>query len=403
MRLCVAVIFNKDKNRKLPRLISVLIGNKVKHFDLYREDSLKSIKKIKNDLNTIRELLLKANDKQIDIVCQNFRDLLNILELPLDARTYSVYDQHIPKVESSDCVRQEEIANVEILNVLNTLKLKNYQKILANSSVVYADLEKNGLYYNYIKVYPKWSQKTYTGRSKSLDFNIQGLATSDYVYSAFGNEGDVLIYFDWVCADIRIASMLAGDLKLAESFTDSDPYTHLANILNDANKMTEEGETITFDRDECKLILLRAINSMDYNNVVFEDAYPKLGDWIYKLSEKDVMTTILGRPFKIEEDKSRLSAFNGVMQGSVAHAMQIVMRKLWEAMGSKLVCEIHDSIVLSCKNDPKDIKAMVKQVCKVMVRPFDNVIEGDYVFPVKVSMGRKWKSLTHYKTIYDVE
>lgn len=400
MRLCVAVTFNRDKNRNLPRIISILIKGNTKHFDLYRDGSEKTVKHIKKDLAGIRELILKANDKSIPILCQDFRDLIKAVDLPIDFRDYNVYDQHMQRIESNNCITTDKETNEKILEELNALKYKSYQKILANSSVVYADMESNGLCYNYVKVFPKWSQKTYTGRSKSLDFNIQGLSTNDYVYSAFGQEGDMLLHFDWVCADIRVASIMSHDELLIESFKDSDPYSHLASLLNKANKVSDSGELIKFTRDECKLVLLKAINSLDFNSIVFEGAYPKLGNWIYKLSQRDSMTSILGRTFKIESDKNELSVFNGVMQGSVAHAMQIVMRRLWEAMGSKLVCDIHDSIVVSCKNDPNDIKCTIKQVVDVMLRPFEGFIEGDHVFPVKVSIGKKWKVYNHYKTIY---
>lgn len=400
MSVCIAIILNKNKNRNLPRLISLAIKGNVRHFDLYRDGSGKTIKQIRKELSTIRELLLQANERRITIICQDFRDVIRVIDLPIDFREYYVYDQHMPRIESDECYESDIAQNTIIINTMMTTKIKEYQNILANSAVVYADMEANGVYYNYVKVHPKWSQKTYTGRSKTLEFNLQGLNTQDIVYSAFSQENDILLLFDWVCADIRIASIMSDDDILKSSFIDSDPYTYLANLLNKANKTDEDGEVIRFTRDECKLVLLKAINSLDYNSIVFEGAYPKLGDWIFKLSQRDKMYTILGRQFEINEHKNILSVFNGVMQGSVAHAMQIVMRKLWERMGSKLVCDIHDSIVLSCKNDPIDIKSTIQQVSDIMLRPFDGLLDIDYVFPVKVSIGRRWKSYVHYKTFY---
>lgn len=400
MSVYIAVIFNKNKNKNLPRLISIAIRGNVKHFDLYRDGSGKSVKQIRKELAVIRELLLQANDRRIAIICQDFRDIIKALDLPIDYREYHVYDQHMPKVESDDCYESDIAHNALIVDILKSAKAKDYQKILSNSAVVYADMEANGVHYNYIKMYPKWSQKTYTGRSKTLEFNLQGLSTQDIVYSAFSHESDVLLLFDWVCADIRIASIMSDDDILKRSFVDSDPYTYLANLLNSANKTSDDGEVIRFSRDECKLVLLKAINSLDHNSIVFDSAYPKLGDWIYKLSQRTKMHTILGRQFEISDQKNVLSVFNGVMQGSVAHAMQIVMRKLWEKMGSKLVCDIHDSIVISCRNEPVDIRSTVQQVTDIMLRPFDGLLDNDYVFPVKVSIGKKWKSYSHYKTFY---
>jgi hypothetical protein len=402
-RLCIAVVFNRDKNRKHPRLISVLIQNKIYHFDLYRESSLKTLKQIKADITKIRELIIKANDKGHEIVCQDFRDLVETLELPIDQRDYNVYDMHLPKQESNDCIKADEQKNSEIIDVLVSTKVKLYQKVLANSSVVYADLERSGLMYNYTSINPKWSQKTYTGRSKSLEFNIQGLATQDIVGTVFGKETDVLIHFDWVCADIRIASIMSGDDVLSNAFIKTDPYTMLSDILNKACE--DNNSESTFSRDECKLILLKGINSLDFNSVVFDKAFPKLGTWIFRLSDKDAMTSIMGRIFRMTDDKTKLSVFNGVMQGSVAHAMQIVMRKLWEKMGSKIVCDIHDSIVVSCPADQKEISMIIDQVCEIMLRPFAGILNDDdgedFRFPVKVSIGKKWKSYKYLKTVYN--
>lgn len=398
-RLCIAVVFNRDKNRKHPRLISVLIQNKIYHFDLYRESSLKTLKQIKIDVNKIKELIIKANDKGHEIFCQDFRDLIIALELPIDQRDYNVYDLHMPRQDSNECIKSDEQKNSEVIDILATAKSKIYQKILANSSIVYADLERSGLMYNYTHINPKWSQKTYTGRSKSLEFNIQGLSTQDIVGTVYGKETDVLIHFDWVCADIRVASIMSGDDVLSNSFIKSDPYTMLSDILNRA--CADNKSESTFNRDECKLILLKGINSLDFNSVVFDRAFPKLGSWIYKLSEKDAMTSILGRVFRMTDEKTKLSVFNGVMQGSVAHAMQIVIRKLWEKMGSKIVCDVHDSIVLACPADQKEITMTIKQVCEVMLRPFDGILEDDFTFPVKVSIGKKWKSYKYLRTIYE--
>jgi hypothetical protein len=35
-----------------------------------------------------------------------------------------------------------------------------------------------------------------------------------------------------------------------------------------------------------------------------------------------------------------------------------------------------------------------------MLRPFDGVLEEDYVFPVKVSVGKKWRAYRHFKDYY---
>jgi len=399
-RAYIAVIFNRDKNKKLPRFISFLIDGKTYKFDLYREGSLKTIKQIKKETLKARECFLKLNDKNFEIVCQDFRDLITVLDLPIDYREYNVFDFHMARKDSDDCVRSDERYTEEIFEEMAKHKVNVYQKYLANSSIVYADLENSGLLYNYTHIQPIWSQRTHTGRSKSLEFNIQGLSTKDHVTTIYGSENDVLIHFDWICADIRVASMLSNDKALTSAFVDSDPYTKLASILNDASKQKELDQT--FSRDECKLILLRCINSLDYNSIVFDKAYPDLGDWIMRLSARDSMSTVLGRKFIVTDEKNRLSSFNGVMQGSVAHAMHIAIRKIWEKMGSRIVCDIHDSIVVASPPDKAEINSTIRQVCDIMLRPFDGVLEEEYFFPVKVSIGKKWRAYRHFKDFYSV-
>ena len=107
-RAYIAVIFNRDKNKKLPRFISFLVDGKTYKFDLYREGSIKTIKQIKKETLKARECFLKLNDKNFEIVCQDFRDLITILDLPIDYREYNVFDFHMARKDSDDCVRSDE-------------------------------------------------------------------------------------------------------------------------------------------------------------------------------------------------------------------------------------------------------------------------------------------------------
>lgn len=397
--LYIAVMFNGDTNRKNLRCAAVRLGDKNMFFDLYRSGSERTIKQIKSDTKTIKEIILKASDSGRRVICQDFRDLLEHFDLPLDFRFYNVYDQHLNRIQNNGSIREDKTLIFEVLDHLSNCHVLEYQKLLSNSSVAYTSLNRQGIMYNYVRTFPVWSQRTTTGRSKTSGFNIQGLSTEDIVGSAFSTDKDLLILFDWICADIRVASIMSGDSVLMASFIDSDPYTRLMEILNENSN--KKGLETVFDREEAKLALLRSINALEYNSVVFTDAFPRLGDWVYKMSQKQTMSTILGRKFDVD-DRSRLSAFNAIMQGSVAHAMQNVMRRLWEKVGTRIVCDIHDSVVISCPKDPIELKNMIKIVSEVMIRPFEGYLDEDYVFPLKVSVGTKWRQYNHYKNIYRV-
>lgn len=386
----VTIVYNKEKrDLKLPKVIIVNKDNKNNIIRLYDNNANKSIKQIKIELEKLKTVILKYNDKGVKIVTDCFRNLVDALQLPLDMREYNVYDMHIHEM-----LYDEDGINLRI-GELQKRELRNYQKVLANSSIVFADMEKKGLYYNFSHVKPVWTQDTYSGRSKSTGFNIQGFTEHAKIQNISSLETDMLIHFDWICADIRVASILSDDENLKKSFARSDPYKYLMKSLNNSRK--EKGLEETFDRDECKLILLKGINSLDFRSMVFTNVYPRLGEWMSDVSSSDVSETMLGRKFHVTDEKNRLSVFNGVMQGSVAHAMQSVLRRVWLKLQDRLVCDVHDSIVLNVGNNRNDLMAVMKIVSEIMLDPF---MTGD-IFPIKVSIGKRWREYKNIATIYN--
>lgn len=107
---------------------------------------------------------------------------------------------------------------------------------------------------------------------------------------------------------------------------------------------------------------------------------------------------MLNRKFKLARAKNELAVLNGIMQGSVAHAMQRTIRRIWEKLPTKLVGEIHDCLVMSSSPDQKEIKSIIEIVTPIMMHPFEGIIEDNPRFPLNVSIGKKWKKLKPYKT-----
>ena len=61
-----------------------------------------------------------------------------------------------------------------------------------------------------------------------------------------------------------MASILSGDQQLRRAFEQSDPYSHMQDIL--VKRSDGDGE---ITRDECKLHLLKSINSIFGRHIKF--------------------------------------------------------------------------------------------------------------------------------------
>lgn len=378
-----------------PRCTGIKDGNLVKVCDLYRPGAGKTIHKIDKTKKLIKQIILKANADNRRIITSDFKSHILSFDLPRDKRLYNVYDMHLPDIAPTNSKAKDELIIKRVIDRLSHRQPTAYNNILANSAVVYQYLEDHGILVNSMHEHPKWSQKTFSGRSKTSGYNIQGLSDNYHIVSSCGKECDVLIMFDWICADIRAASLMSDDQLLIEAFSKSDPYTVLMDILN-----SDSNTKIT--RTESKRYLLKSINSMDFTSTALTDVYPQLGYWIKRcrslISEGKPLKTLLGRSFRPAHSKNDLAVLNGVMQGSVAHAMQLTLRRIWEKLPDNLICEIHDCLTISSSPDPLQIKALINIVAPIMTRPFNGVLDTNPFFPINVSIGNKWKQWKLYKT-----
>ena len=391
--LYVFTLFDFKTGR--PRCTGIKDGDRVILRDLFRPGAGKSINSIDNNKKLIRKIILAANMQCRPVVLSDFKAHLTAFQLPLDQRAYHVYDLHLPDIKPTSTQANDFEVIRRVLDRISKQKIHDYQRIIAESAVVYQNLEDAGLDVNFMPEYPVWSQKTFSGRSKTTKFNIQGFVESYTVTPPDWSEHSSLVHFDWICADIRVASLLSQDKRLLKAFDDSDPYIIMMNELNNGSD-----EKIT--RDESKRYLLKSINSMDFTSVALSEVYPRLGDWIRRCKEKSAsdggyLETILKRRFRRAHAKNELAVLNGVMQGSVAHAMQSVIRRIWERLPDRLIAEIHDSLIISAGNS-KDIRAMIDIVTPIMLYPFQGILDSNPIFPLKVSIGKKWKTWQLFET-----
>lgn len=400
-----------DKKTKLPRCTGIKDGDKVVIVDLYRPGESKSIQTIFKHIKTIRKLILASSKQGRPVVLSDFKSHIKAFDLPRDSDVcYSVYDLHLPDITPTDSSQKDHALIRKILSKISIVPIREYQHILANAGVVYQDLEDHGLKVYHTTRNPIWSQKTFSGRSKTLGFNIQGYSEQDKIRTVSMPDNSILIHFDWVCADIRVASLLSQDRNLQKAFDLSDPYVVMMNELN-------EGSTDKLTRDECKTYLLKSINSMDFTSAALSSVYPELGEWIRRCKrilakenpQDQYLETLLKRRFKKANAKNDLAVLNGVMQGSVAHAMQLSMRRIWEKCPQFLIAEIHDSLVISCYPTARHVASTINTVSEIMLHPFKGVLDTNPAFPLKVSVGKRWKEwqtmriyrengITHVKT-----
>lgn len=281
------------------------------------------------------------------------------------------------------------------LKAMRQIKPAIWHKIRADASPAYKDMQERGIVYNYTKMHPVWHLDVFSGRSRAVGFAAQGLTDGDVVENVNGDT--LLLHFDWAAADLRAAAVMSGDKDLNQAFIKSDPYQVLVDKIN------ADGVGTPLTRDEGKICLLAALNSFDVDSEVL-GAYPQLREWMMacqaKIQRDGYLTSILGRVFRVnpEEDRSEKSVFNATVQGTVAHAMQVSIRRIWDRYPDKILLEHHDSIILTAR-DGREAGEIIKFATGVMVQPFAGILTDNPTFPVVVSVGRqfrKWQKLKRF-------
>ena len=352
----------------------------IKFYTLYYPGTKLSLYEIKKTEEEIKNLILHN-----DIVVSNFKACLGAFNLPLDYH-YDVYDFGCEKLNVPDSLGETKKEALRQLFKLVETGGTKWQRILARAQPAYRALEMQGYYYNYEKCYPHYDL-TYTGRSKCLGNNIQGTNATDSIQHN-NEEFEVFLHFDWIAADFRIASLISKDKTLKKSFKDSDPYTMLYDALGDEQ----------ISREQCKIELFKSLYSMNPDAAPME-FYPEFARWmknnIIEIEKDSSSQSILGRKFELDDGRTIRSVFNAQIQGSVAHAMQIVIARVFQLYPDNILTEVHDSLVLCCAQNKA--KAIIDDVSQIMIYPFEDILEDNPKFPLKVSIGLEWKKWQLYK------
>jgi hypothetical protein len=376
----VATIDNKGR----PAWFHFQNEQKTVAFEIFRQGGGKNLAETFKRFDGAHELLSWA--AQGDFRSPNMGDLLRAFNMEELHGGTQARDYAYSSIKSTGDSSKDKILCEKIVELVKAVPNRPYQNILAKAQSVYVGMERTGLMLNYTKMEPHWSWDTYSGRSKCTGFNVQGWSNADAIYQPMMPYESVQLHFDWICADFRIASLFSGDDALNSSFFDSDPYTYLSKRLTGCGSQA---------RDDAKLLLLKTINSLDYSDEVIRGEFPKLCNWLQgtlmKLREDKYSANIVGRQFRLKQDRTERSVFNAILQGSVAAAMQNVLWNVRRMFPNYLITDIHDGVVLSLPKDKKILGHVVEKVGEIFYRPFDGIFTQDLVFPYKVSMGNRWK------------
>lgn len=361
------LIIEWGKNRPICSAIINMYNKKIIKIPLWS-----SGKSIKEALRS-EELLKKTASSLQELLIVNYKDFIKYFGA---CDSQKLYDFPLEYNNIRQAVKK-------IFKFKDEL-FKEWQEIRANAAEIYQELEDNGVYNGYKLEYPRYDMNVYSGRSRTKGFNIQGYG-SDYDIRHFNSKLNIFVRFDWIAADARIGAFLSNDDEFNKSFDSSDPYTYMEECL--------DGE---ISRDECKPLFNRAVNSLEEDSII-NNLFPNFAKWIDEMVEKlkkvGYSESILGRKFYSDGTlKGNRRAFNAILQGSVAHAMNIVIFEVRKKCGNIIIAEQHDSLTV-CTNRER-FKSDINKISNIMYNPFYNISLN---MPLKIEIGKSWAKYKYLK------
>jgi len=366
------------KRTPIPLLSLVVDDEDIEFYTFYFPNTGLTINQIEDNINKFKKLFSRDN-----VCCNDF--LSHIQAFDLDIRdSYDVYDYCIPeiKLSTNDLGRCKRALCSIIDELIDDDYSQQWRRLVSSASLVYSVLHSRGVFCGYRKEFPRYSLQTLTGRSKTTGFNIQGTTSDDNIRSVNDNH-EFFICFDWISADICMAAHMSGDKKLLRSFTESDPYT----VISDQTGL---------GRDVCKNSFIRSLYAMNFDNDIFS-IFPGFRSWMESRREElrmyDKVDTILGREFVLGDNRE-LSVFNAQFQGSVVHAMQSVLSRVFDKYPEYILTEVHDALILCCPE--RVVCNIIDEVGKIMISPLEGLV--DIRMPFTISIGGHWKDWVKVRT-----
>jgi len=270
------------------------------------------------------------------------------------------------------------------------------------------------------KIHAMFNQAlTTTGRLSSSEPNLQNISVRDeegkLIRKAFYFEDNnwSILSLDYSQIELRILASLSKCKKLQDVFASGEDIhaataKHVFRAENPTANERRRAKAVNFgiiygisdwglsEQIECPVYEAKQIINDFYN------AYPEIAMYFQNIAnevtENCYVTTLLGRRRYLREIKdanyqvrefARRAAMNAPIQGTAADLIKIAMIKVNNALKeknlkSKLICQIHDELLLKVSEDEKDIVLpLVKEI-------MENALVLDTKLEVDGGYGRTW-------------
>lgn len=411
--------------------------------DRYRE-KIKENNALDLYLNIEKPLLYVLADMEMTgIKCNNevLKEMSLELEAKLDLLTNEIYNLAgmtfnigSPKQLGEVLFEKLEIAQGKKNKTGYKTDVKVLEKLVDKHPIVekileYRNLAKLKNTYieglgNYIlsdgKIHTIYKQTlTRTGRLSSTEPNLQNIPVREElgrkIRKAFLPCNDVFLSADYSQVELRVMASLSNCPSLIEAFkNDEDIHTHVASEVFGVSE-----DAVTKNMRRCAKAVIFGIiygisgfglgenlhiSKKDADLFIdkFHVLYPEVKAYTDKRIEEaktnGYVTTLFGRTRIIEEinnpnylirQMGERMAMNTPIQGTSADIMKLAMINVYkrfnkEGITSKILLQVHDEIIVDCKNSELD------KIKKIVKEEMEGVYKLEAPLKVEIDTGINW-------------
>ena len=260
---------------------------------------------------------------------------------------------------------------------------------------------------------------TRTGRLSSTEPNLQNIPVREElgrkIRKAFLPCNDVLLSADYSQVELRVMASLSNCPSLIEAFkNDEDIHTHVASEVFGVSE-----DAVTKNMRRCAKAVIFGIiygisgfglgenlhiSKKDADLFIdkFHVLYPEVKAYTDKKIEEaktnGYVTTLFGRTRIIEEinnpnylirQMGERMAMNTPIQGTSADIMKLAMINVYkrfnkEGITSKILLQVHDEIIVDCKNSELD------KIKKIVKEEMEGVYKLEAPLKVEIDTGINW-------------